>query len=109
MAALNYKEFYVGEISLYPIGFGCNRGIEWYLLPFSPVSASWLRREEHHWVQRQREGKERAKAICRAKAETSETSKRSWTVLLDASAPGNEEEAEERPAKALKCSPSKSS
>ena len=28
MAALNYKEFYVREISLYPIGFGCNRGIE---------------------------------------------------------------------------------
>ena len=60
MAALNYKEFYVGKVSLYPIGFGCNRGIEWYLLPFSPVSASWLRREQHHWVHRQREARERA-------------------------------------------------
>ena len=62
MAARNHKDFYLGEASLYAGNSTKTpeESIEWFFLPFSPVSQSWLQREEHYWSDRQREAKERA-------------------------------------------------
>ena len=98
-AALHYKEFYNGEVSLYPIGFGASRApapaIEWYLLPFPPVSASWLQREQHHWVHRQREARERA-----VQMDINQAKRNLIRVKEEPLSP-------ERPAKVLKVSPTK--
>ena len=54
--------FYIGEASLYAGNSTKTpeEGIEWFFLPFSPVSSSWLQREEQYWLEGQRKANEKA-------------------------------------------------
>ena len=91
MAARNFKDFYLGEASLYAGNSTKTpeEGIEWFFLPFSPVSSSWLQREEQYWLEGQRKANERA-----ARMDIEATRRRGLTRLREE---GKAEEQESSP------------
>ena len=93
MAAPVGDDFYLAEASLYAGNSTKTpeESIEWFFLPFSPVSSSWLARDKHHWSEEQRRAKERA-----ARMDT----KRERRLREEPLSP-------ERPGKMMKVSPTK--
>ncbi len=83
--------FYIGEASLYAGNSTKTpeEGIEWFFLPFSPVSSSWLQREEQYWLEGQRKANERA-----ARMDIEATRRRGLTRLREE---GKAEEQESFP------------